>query len=178
MQKDYPVHAYLQGKEKQKFLGTVEAFDEPVKPFSFITDTEVYRTYIHESAFAHNHIVLFDGLFLPHGLPSGAKQLLYEYGRKEDKFHLLSQKKILVIADSAMVIGSKELMLGPQSSNLPERELHHSQEKIQITLYRHLLLLPKGHTALGFRMRPRSLERQYTCMESSVDDVIFRTIVR
>ena len=178
MQKEYPVHSCLHGKDKQTLVGTVVPHDEPVKPFTFTTDTEVYRTHIHESAFVHNHIVLFDGLLLPHGLPSGTKQLIYEYGRHEDKFHVVALKKILVIAECVDMGGRGAMALGPHSQLFDEREARHSQEKTQITLYRYLLLLPKGHTALGFRIRPHSLERQYTRIESSGDDVIFRTIVR
>ncbi len=178
MQKEYPVYACLHGKEKQTLLGVVAPYDEPVKPFTFTTDTDVYRTYIHESAFAHNHIVLFDGLLIPRGLPSGAEQLIYEYGRHEDKFHVVSQKKILVIAECVSAVGGGRIAHDPVAPQFDERVAHRREEKTQITLCRYLLLLPKGHTAIGLRIRPRSLERQYTCIESTKNDVIFRTIVR
>ena len=152
---------------------TIGACDEGISAISFRTHLEDYKAYFSEAALRHARLVLFDGYILPHGLPSGSRSLDYEYGRHDDKYNQFAVKLITWQEDKATVCSSGSE--GGELVHLHERSLGDKPRIIRATVVRQLLLIPKGHVAFGFRVKPRSLERQYTMIDVQENQVVFRT---
>lgn len=172
----YPIFTYLHGNSTGKVTGQLCLCDESTHPLTCTVGLDEYRAYVSEYMLAHCQLVLFDGFLLPGGLPKGAQIFDYEYGRITDKYRIYGVKKILHIENIATVkdgSGSSHF-----SCEYKERDINDVRGVMAVTLQRNLIAIPYGHRVLGFRVRPRSLSRQYLSIEATANNVIFRSAVK
>lgn len=172
----FPIFTYLHGHITGKITGQFCLCDESTHPLTCTVGLDEYRAYVHENMLAHCQLVLFDGFMLPGGLPRGAQIFDYEYGRITDKYRTYGVRKILHVEKTATVKGGSEL--SPSFCEYKERDINYVQGVTVVTLQRYLIAIPHGHRVLGFRIRPRSLDRQYTSIEATNNNVIFRSVVK
>lgn len=171
-----PIYTYLHGQITGKTTGILCHSDEPKHPLMFVVEPEEYCAYVHEKMLAHCQLILFDGFILPDGLSKGSCTFDYEHGRITDKYRTYGVKKIVHVEKTATMKRGSEFL--PSFSSHEERDVNYVRGVTAVTLQRHLIAIPIGHTVLGYRIRPRSLLRQYTCIEAKDDNVIFRSIVK
>ncbi|OGZ09206.1 MAG: hypothetical protein A3C14_06015 [Candidatus Lloydbacteria bacterium RIFCSPHIGHO2_02_FULL_50_18] len=172
----FPIFTYLHGNTTGKTTGQLRYCDESTHPLTCTVGLDEYCAYVHENMLAHCQLVIFDGFILPGGLPRGAQIFDYEYGRSTDKYRTYGVKKILHIEKTATVKGGSEL--SPSFCEYKERDINYVQGVTVVTLRRYIIAIPHGHRVLGFRVRPRSLDRQYTSIEATSNNVIFRSVVK
>ena len=173
MSERYSVYTLLHARTPEVCVGTLGTCDEGISAFSFSTHIEDYTAYFSAGLLQSAHPVLFDGYMLPHGMPAGGQSLDYEYGRHTDKYRQFAVKRITWQEERSTV---RPLASDDGSYVDPiERSAGDHAHQVRASLKRQLLLIPKGSVAFGFRLKPRTLERQYVMIEVQADGVIFRT---
>gem|GEM_PF-4611461 len=139
---------------------------------------QTYTAFLSPGSILHNQIVLFDGFIPVDGLPGGALLLSYRYAPHDDadprEYDL--PKRTLLRENNDTVKQSEKYVV--PICDYTERMTMQATNVTVVCLQRELLIIPKGHTALGYRIKPRSLARQYTAIEASATRVQFRNIVK
>jgi hypothetical protein len=143
--------------------------DEDRDMLTFEVGPEDYRAYVFPRTFPNAKLVLFDGEYVPHGMPAGATCLDYEYGRRSDEYRVLGQKKGTQI-ESLATVYQPEIPL-------PERVVVLERSRVEVTYHRYLMAIMHGRSCLFMRFRPRSLKRQYFLVTATQTEVKIQSLV-
>lgn len=177
----YPVVALLLGSlYPRRFLGKMfgagvkSDVNENVTVIRFETHEACYAAYVHPEVFAESNLVLFDGFVLEDGLPVGAQVFEYDYRLPGAQVSMHGPREIVHTELSETVKKGN----GVAAQVLSHKERLGIGSHTSVTMERHLIAIPKGHTALGFRTKPRTLERQYLLIESLKKVVEVRALVK
>lgn len=172
-----PIFTYLQGQTSGKVVGRMITTERPDGELLFAIGPEKYSARLDLQLCHNSRIVLFDGFLPACGLPRGAVSLQYNYWPHDEpdpRDHGLP-KRLDLVENTATVKHCDSYAL---SRHEYQERVGRKDGTTVVFLWRHLLAIPIGHTALGYRIKPRSLAYQHTTIESSKEDVIFRSIVK
>lgn len=178
MHPDVSIFTCLHGQASKKISARVTSSDNNNVCMEFAVVGQTYTAFLSPGSILHNQIVLFDGFIPVDGLPGGALLLSYRYAPHDDadprEYDL--PKRTLLRENNDTVKQSEKYVV--PICDYTERIVSPVIGTTFVSVHRELLAIPMGHTALCYRIRPRSLARQYTAIESSDTRVLFRTIVK
>lgn len=170
-----PVFTYLQHRVCEKIYARIVSRGDEGITLAFETDLHEYQVYLRKLVIENKKLVLFDGDISPGILWSYSRLLDYEYGEKASLTRQYAVHEFEETTNTEMV--KKTEVPAPHFSGYYyERSVPRGSSMTHSRIIRSLLLIPNGESVLGFRVKPRSLARQYTRIEALDSCVVFRTI--
>lgn len=143
--------------------------------------SDEYRVRFAEKMESWNHLVVIDGVLLPHGLPRSARCLANVTTNAGTWYDGEVPERLIASSSERNVKRSSGLPSGAELLTEPDMFDYHKVENgiVTVTFARWFLSLQKrkdGERALFFRYKPRSLERNYVLVTSLIDEVKFQTL--
>jgi hypothetical protein len=162
-----PIWTLLHGEELRRMYASVSGRDGQHIILSMDTRSAHVRLMVPEKALPWNHIFMFQGITLPHGLPERVKRVECSQGGRG-----YADPCPQIIA-TPHANGVKE-SLSDFPGAFPLRK--YSRHYVEQTVYLRAYLLPKSISGLIVTFRERSLEPCYKMVETSREGLIVRTV--
>ena len=159
------IHTYLSGKVKEVCRATLEVV---VVTFAgFAVELEA------PGELENMHLIMLEGRILAQGLPGAARELMYRDVKSDVLYQPPEHRK------EVRVVGRWGQTVPAYLGEEGEIVSIEGEQTTYAVAFTHFLLLPKskegGVRAIGYRYKHRTLERQYTMMQSFESEVRFIT---